>query len=303
MKRVLRKLLGIVVVVALVVCVVVPVCARQLKLWREARINESYLQAVEALGASTCDELRDIARGSNEALEDGALWDPFAGRDGKKADIANLEARESALADPAGNGVIAVLDVPKLGAPMPVYRGSGKAVLGAGVGHLEGSGFPVGGAGNLSVLVARQDGPFKGPGALFRGSFYGLDRLIPGDSFSVRVLDQTLSYEVTQVATVPPDKLAAQTSTPGADECILLTASSGDRLMVRGQRVRRETPLRDDTQLMSAWSSSSVFAAPVAIAGILLVVLAEGIRRVVGKRLARRKRDVIHSPDQGLGEG
>ena len=289
MKILLRKLLGIVVIVALAVCVVIPVCARQLMLWREGQINESYHHAVEALGASTSDELKEIARASNRTLEDVALWDPFVRRDAKK-DLDVLEARENALPDPAGNGVIAVLDVPKLGAPMPVYRGSGKAVLGAGVGHLEGTSLPIGGAGSLSVLVARQDSLFKGPGGLLRGRFFRLDRLIPGDDFSIRVLDRTLTYEVTQVSTVPPKALAAQTANPDADECVLMTETSGGRLLVRAQRIRRKTPLVDDTQILSGWSPILVFAAPMAMAGILLVLLVEAVRRIVGRRRIIQKR-------------
>ena len=65
---------------------------------------------------------------------------------------------------------------------------------------------------------------------------------------------------------------------------------SGGRLLVKGQRIRRKTPLLDDTQVLSGWSPILAFAAPMAVVGMVAVVFIEFFRRIIVRRRIRRWR-------------
>ena len=278
MKRFLLRLLGIALTLCVFACVLTPVGVRQYRLWRDAQIADAYRQAAEQADGEA---LLRRAQRYNRALRRTVLWDPFSG----EAPVRD----DSAVLDVTGNGVMAVLRIPKLAVTLPVYTGTRQAALGAGVGHLEGSALPVSGTdGGLSVLAARR-------GRFFAGPFAALERMLPGDCFYIESLGNTLTYEVTQVLTVLPEALAAQDVADGSDECILMTTpangSDSHRLLVRGTRVsRRDATLRDDSQTLPGWPTRLVFAAPVFVACLALTLLVESVRRAVRKRRAKKRR-------------
>ena len=71
--------------------------------------------------------------------------------------------------------------------------------------------------------------------------FTDLDKLTEGDIFILKVLDQTLTYEVDQILTVDPYDLSALAIDPQQDYCTLVTCTpygiNTHRLLVRGRRV------------------------------------------------------------------
>ena len=115
-------------------------------------------------------------------------------------------------------------------------------------GHLEGSSLPSGGENTHAVISAHRGLPSA---ALFTD----LDQLEAGDHFLIRVLDETLCYEVDQIETVEPDDTSALAVEEGEDLVTLLTCTpygvNSHRLLVRGHRVpyeetvvaEEETPL------------------------------------------------------------
>ena len=192
------------------------------------------------------------------------------------------------MLDIAGSGVISVLEIPKLGLILPVYRGQSPEQLEKGVIHLEGSSRPVGGDGAHCVLAGLADGRLTSP-------MDGLERLMQGDLFTLKTLRDTLTYEVETVEALTPDALASQPIDGEADACTLMTAITRDgeafRLLARAHRVqRRAIPLEDDTQVLPGWAARLIFAAPLALAGLLMLALVEGLRRaVVRHRLKKRE--------------
>lgn len=173
-------------------------------------------------------------------------------------------------------GMMGYLEIPKLGANLPIYHGTGEEVLAKGVGHLENSAFPIGGAGNHSVLA----GHTGLPGAEL---FTDLTELTEGDTFCIVILGQTLTYEVDQVKVVLPGDVQDLAPVPGKDYCTLITCTpygiNSHRLLVRGTRVEngQEETLRP-REVQQAHSPLSgllllAFGLPLLIAGILLAVI------------------------------
>ena len=133
-----------------------------------------------------------------------------------------------------GSAIIGYVKIDKIGVELPVYHGTSETVLSRGVGHLEGSSLPVGGESTHSVMSAHRGLPSA-------KLFTDLDRLEPGDTFQIIILDQVLTYQVDQVKVILPNELDALYIQEGMDYCTLFTCTpygiNTHRLLVRGIRI------------------------------------------------------------------
>jgi sortase A len=71
--------------------------------------------------------------------------------------------------------------------------------------------------------------------------FTHLDELQEGDTFTLRVLNETMTYEVDQIRAVLPNDVSSLIIVPGQDLCTLITCTpygiNTHSLLVRGHRV------------------------------------------------------------------
>lgn len=141
------------------------------------------------------------------------------------------------LLDVAGRGIMSTIEIPKLGVSLPVYHGTGVDVLQSAIGHLEGTSLPVGGKSTHCVVSGHRGLPSA-------KLFTSLDKLVVGDTFTLRTLDETLSYEVDEISVVLPEETEKLQIVPGEDLCTLMTCTpygvNTHRLLVRGHRVENE---------------------------------------------------------------
>ena len=140
----------------------------------------------------------------------------------------------SKLLDITGSGIMGYIEIPKISCALPIYHGTDEAVLQIAVGHIEGSSLPVGGSSTHCVLSGHRGLPSA-------KLFSDLDELMQGDTFMIRVLDETLTYEVDQIRIVDPDDLSNLGIEEGEDLFTLVTCTpygiNTHRLLVRGHRV------------------------------------------------------------------
>lgn len=145
-----------------------------------------------------------------------------------------LQERYAKCLDPSCTGVMGYVEIPKLDVSLPVYHGTSEAVLQQAVGHLEWSSLPVGGESTHCVMSGHRGLPSA-------KLFTELDKLREGDSFSLRVLNEQLTYEVDQIRTVVPTDVDTLLIEEGKDYCTLVTCTpygiNTHRLLVRGHRV------------------------------------------------------------------
>lgn len=276
MKRFLLTLLILVLVAALAALVLAPVAIRQYRLSENAKVVNSYRDAANRLSPEDCDVLLVQAQEYNRSL-DGAGWtDPYSpdfGKDGGEA--------YAALLNPSGDGVMAVLKVPKLGMSMAVYHGDEADASPARVAHVPGSRLPSEGADGPCLLRAVRE--------RFFDPFAGLDRLIIGDCFFLQVLQETQTYEVFQVARASPEALEAFQSAEDDEECALVAEAGGMRLVVRGRRVSRQSVKpADDSRSLPGGVPELILAAPVAAVGLILLAFVEWVRRIARRGKRRR---------------
>ena len=168
----------------------------------------------------------------------------------------------------SGNGVMGYVSVPKLGVELPLYHGITAEVLNVACGHLEGTSLPVGGENTHCVLSAHRGLPHA-------KLFTELDKMGVGDTFTITVLDRTITYQVDQIKVVRPEEIDDVQIVPGEDLCTLLTCTpygvNSHRLLVRGPRIENAAPVLHVTS--NAYRIDSLVATPVVAAPILLILL------------------------------
>ena len=141
-----------------------------------------------------------------------------------------------------GTSIMGYLKIDKIGVELPIYHGTSDEVLNIGVGHLEGSSLPVGGESTHSVMSAHRGLPSA-------KLFTDLDRMEPGDTFRIIILDQVLTYQVDQVKVITPQEFGDLVIEEGMDYCTLFTCTpygiNTHRLLVRGIRIEtiKEKPV------------------------------------------------------------
>ncbi len=133
-----------------------------------------------------------------------------------------------------GNGIMGYTEIPSIAVSLPVYHGTDDAVLQTAVGHLEWTSLPVGGVNTHCVLSGHRGLPSA-------KLFTNLDKLVEGDIFLLRILNEVLTYEVDQILTVLPEDSSALQIEEGMDYCTLVTCTpygiNSHRLLVRGHRI------------------------------------------------------------------
>ena len=121
--------------------------------------------------------------------------------------------------------------------------------------------------------------------------FSDLDKLTVGDRFILRVLDDTLTYEVDQVHTVLPEEMDELEIVEGEDYCTLVTCTpygiNTHRLLVRGHRVENSTDNAPASVITDAPQTEPLGAAPMPLPILLvppLVLLALLLVFLLSKR-------------------
>ena len=104
------------------------------------------------------------------------------------------------LLDVGGTGIMGYIEIPVIGVTLPIYHGSDETVLQIAIGHLEWTSLPVGGESSHCVVSGHRGLPSA-------KLFTDLDKLVEGDVFIFRVLDEILTYEVDQILIVEPHEV------------------------------------------------------------------------------------------------
>ena len=123
---------------------------------------------------------------------------------------ADTDANYQGLLD-SGAGIMGTVLVPKIGVELPIRHGTSEPVLAVGAGHLYGTSLPVGGTGSHTVVTGHR-------GLVKSLMFTRLDELHDGDFMYIKVMDETLGYEVDRISVIEPDDgLTVENTVPGED--------------------------------------------------------------------------------------
>ena len=224
----------------------------------QTKAVENYREILESLQSEDYDAFFEEAENYNAKLNE--LNFPLT-------DYHRLKGYNDIL-DLSGTGIMGYVSIPKLGVELPLYHGISAEVLNVACGHLEGTSFPIGGESTHCVLSAHRGLPHA-------KLFTELDKMEVGDTFTITVLERTVTYQVDQIKVVLPNETNDVQIVAGEDLCTLLTCTpygiNSHRLLVRGTRIENAAPVLHVTS--NAYRIDSLVATPVVAAPILLVLL------------------------------
>ena len=229
--------------------------------FHQSRAIASYAEQVADLDDNTYDQIWADARAYNETLDNST-----------SRFVMTEEQKKiyEALLNIADNGVMGYIEIPKIKCNLPIYHGTDEAVLQIAIGHVQGSSLPAGGESTHCVLSGHRGLPSA-------KLFSDLDQLTEGDVFLMRVLDETLTYEVDQIRTVLPDELDDLAIEEGKEYCTLVTCTpygiNSHRLLVRGHRVENQASASTIRVTADAMQIEPLLIAPLVAVPMLLVLL------------------------------
>ena len=174
------------------------------------------------------------------------------------------------LLNVSGTGVMGYIEIPVIQCSLPLYHGTDEGVLQIAVGHLDWTSLQVGGESTHCVLSGHRGLPSA-------KLFTNLDKLVVGDVFMLRVLDEVLTYEVDQILIVEPHETSELQIVKGQDYCTLVTCTpygiNSHRLLVRGHRIENLAEAKTVHVTADAMQIEPMIVAPIVAIPILLVLL------------------------------
>ena len=176
------------------------------------------------------------------------------------------------LLDVSGTGIMGYVEIPSINVLLPIYHGTDEAVLQVAVGHLEWTSLPVGGEGSHCVISSHRGLPSA-------RLFTDLDQLVEGDIFTLRVLDEVLTYQIDQIRIVEPHQTEDLQIVENMDYCTLVTCTpygvNSHRMLVRGHRI--DTIITEEAHIVritaDAVQIEPFLVAPIVAAPMLLVLM------------------------------
>ena len=224
----------------------------------QTRAIATYSEAVDQIDDNTYEEMLEKARAYNAALS--KVYAPFTSYE-------EVPGYEDVL-DISGTGILGYISIPQIKVDLPIYHGTSAEVLNIAAGHLQGSSLPVGGENTHAVISAHRGLPSA-------RLFTDIDQLREGDTFTITVLDEVLTYEVEQILIVRPEEIDKLAVIPGGDYVTLMTCTpygiNTHRLLLRSHRI--DTVYQKDVRIIADAVQVDPLLVVPAISAPLLVLL------------------------------
>jgi len=193
--------------------------------YHQSRAIASYVSKVEETDPAVLQEMLDDAHAYNQRLlSKSNRFMP------SESEIEEYER----LLDITGDGIMGYVQVARLGINYPIYHGVEERILQIAIGHIIGSSLPVGGSNTHAAISGHRGLPSA-------RLFTDLDKMVEGDTFTITVFKETLTYEVDQIRIVEPSDMTDLNIDEGKDFVTLVTCTpygvNTHRLLVRGHRI------------------------------------------------------------------
>lgn len=260
MKKHLSTIILIVILLAGLSLMLYPTVSDYWNKFHQSQAIADYAEAVANLDDEAYEELWSQAVAYNQSLRSKA--NRYHPTDEERAEY-------EALLNVSGNGIMGYIEIESINCYLPIYHGVEESVLQIAVGHIEGTSLPVGGPGTHCVLSGHRGLPSA-------RLFTDLDQMREGDVFLLRVLDETLTYEVDQIRIVLPEEVNDLELVEGMDYCTLVTCTpygiNSHRMLVRGHRIENLADASSIRVTADAMQLKPILITPVLMVPILLLL-------------------------------
>ena len=269
-----RNLLTVVMTAGMLVGIFLllyPSVANYWNSFHQSRAIASYTEIVSNMSREDYKKILDSAREYNKGItETGIRW-VFTDAD-KAAYEKELKVDDS--------GIMGYVSIPKFHVRAPIYHGTEETILQVAIGHIENSSLPVGGKGTHTMISGHRGLPSA-------RLFTDIDKMKEGDTWTITVLNETLTYECDQIRIVLPEDLSDLAIEEDKDLCTLITCTpygvNTHRLLVRGHRVPNANGSADITA--DAIQIEPIYIAPILAIPMIIVLL---IVLILSTRKAKR---------------
>lgn len=229
--------------------------------FHQSRAISNYAETVAEVNNEEYDRMLQEAYAYNEEISySGVKWV-----------MTEAETKEyNGILDVTGTGIMGYIEIPKIDCSLPIYHGTDEGVLQIAIGHIAGSSLPVGGESTHCIVSGHRGLPSA-------KLFTNLDEMEIGDTFLMRVLDETFTYEVDQILIVEPHEIEALFIEEGKDLCTLVTCTpygvNTHRLLVRGHRIENAKEALYVRVTADAMQIDPLLVAPIVAIPILVILL------------------------------
>lgn len=279
MKRMTIIILAVILFIASLGLTFYPIISNRVNTHYASEIQTSYEAIIEEADNSELVAAKEAAIAYNEAITPGATMTEAYSQE------ALLMASQDydSLLNVAGDGIMGYVQIPKIDVMLPIYHGTNNDSLERGIGHLLGSSLPVGGNSTHAILTAHS-------GMASQKMFSDLPQLEIGDVFYLKVLGETLAYQVDQINTVLPHDRTYLGIEQDRDLSTLVTCTpfgvNTHRLLVRGTRIPYEEAevIVETTQeevVESTWEQHYLKGIIIGLAVVLILFLFIVVARII----------------------
>ncbi|MEG0270370.1 MAG: class C sortase [Clostridia bacterium] len=202
-----------------------PTISNAINAMTQSRVIESYNAEAQGQTEQQYQQMMDAAAAFNQRLYQKGSFTTLSEEEAKEYDtLLNLRA----------DGVMGYIEIPKIDVYLTIGHTTQEDVLQKMVGHIPGTSLPVEGENVHCVLSAHRGLP----SAML---FSNLDLLEVGDTFTVRVLNRTYTYQVDKVTIILPEEQQELNIVPGKNLMTLMTCTpygvNTHRLLVRAEMI------------------------------------------------------------------
>lgn len=195
---------------------------------------DDYDRIVRSLTPAQKHKMWKDAKQYDDDLGKPTLRDPF-----KYKEIKEPLGRYSKILNVDGKGMMAYVEIPKIGVKLPIRHGTTDDVLANGIGHIATTHVPTDNKTIHSVITGHT-------GEVGHILFDNLTQVRKGDVFQIRVLDRHMSYKVDQIKVILPTDVSALQPVEGSNYVTLLTCTpygiNSHRLIIRGRYIGDDIP-------------------------------------------------------------
>ncbi|SPT52924.1 Sortase (surface protein transpeptidase) [Actinomyces bovis] len=217
-----------------------PTAAAWISQYNQSKIVTDYAAQVTQARPAAAEQLAR-AHEYNQALSVGAVLEANTNVPTGDGTSSDQSLNYDKMLDANGGGLMARLRINKIDLDLPIYHGTSEETLLAGLGHLEGTSLPVGGPSTRTVVTGHR-------GLANATMFTNLDKVEVGDTFTMEVFGEVLTYRVFDKKVVEPEETESLRAVEGKDLATLVTCTplgiNTHRILITGERIT-PTPAKD----------------------------------------------------------
>lgn len=291
-----RKILNILFALLFIVgfgILAYPAVSNEWNTYVQSTLISSYDSSVSEMSETDFSAEWEKAQAFNSTITVNNIGtDVFKSGEGEKSeDFFNSEYYK--VLNVNNDGIMGYLSIPKINIKYSIYHGTFDDDLQTGLGHLNGTTLPIGGASTHSVIAGHRGLPTS-------ELLTNIDQLQPGDKFYIHVLGETLAYQVDQILPmIEAEDMETLSSAlaieEGKDYVTLFTCTpygvNTHRLLVRGTRVEYlgedEVPTGTEAVVSTVKDYYMIFLiAGMIVAAILIFIISRIFKRKAKKEQA-----------------